>query len=290
MRNIGLLAFGTTVGILVPAAALHLTAGPKERAMLFAPGAESLDVNGTHVEVTLDRTIVDPDETVKLKLVGDKQVALGIVVMGSTGSEESRVPSPPVAVAHREVTLKPDWTGKASAEIAVKLKGARTRSYYNPFGAYTFYVMSTKAADRLADVRSNVGTRKPTDGIPDEAPGEEKMWQVLSLVREAAAKPDLAEINDVDPADAAEAEKAKDRDHKLFTQGSVARLEAYTRPVSKAVAIAAPDATPAGKPFDVGITVTNPSKRAQHLKVVLSFPPSTERFVSFMLPVRKISS
>jgi hypothetical protein len=270
MRHIGLLAFGTTVGILVPAATLHLTAGPEQRAKLIAAGDESLDLNGTHVAVSMDRRVVDTGESVKLKLVADKKVTVGVVVFGSSGTEGWRVPSPPVAVAHREITLQPDWTGHASKELGIKLTGANVRSGYNPFGTYTFYVMSPKAADRLADVHSRAGQPIPTGEIPDVGPGEELLWHVQGLADSAADKSPDRNMGDTAADDE---EKAKTRDERLFTRGTVARIEAYTRPNDKSVALALPETTTVGKPFDVAIAITNPTKSAQHLKLTLAFPP-----------------
>jgi hypothetical protein len=51
----GLLGFVATTAVLVPAATLSLVAGPEQRAKLFAPGAQTLAVDGARVTAKLDR-------------------------------------------------------------------------------------------------------------------------------------------------------------------------------------------------------------------------------------------
>src|SRR5437868_4637127 len=106
MRYLGIAAFGATVCIVTPL--IRPSAGPVERAKLFAPDSTELTVDGTPVKVALDKPFVDPGDTVKLTLTADKEVQVGIVVIGSSGNEGDRVPEPPRPVAHETVTLIPD--------------------------------------------------------------------------------------------------------------------------------------------------------------------------------------
>src|SRR5436305_4195803 len=108
MRFPGLVAFGVTTCVLVPL--IMPSAGPTERAKLFAPDTSDVTIDGTPVQISLDNPFTDPGGKVHLTLTADKEVQVGIVVLGSTGSEGARVPDPPRPVAHETVTLIPDRT------------------------------------------------------------------------------------------------------------------------------------------------------------------------------------
>src|SRR5258706_5182014 len=49
-----------------------------------------------------------------------------------------------------------------------------------------------------------------------------------------------------------------------------------------------PEGATVGKPFDVGITVTNPAKRALNVKVSLAFPPMGEQYLGMTDEALKI--
>ena len=246
MRNPGLVAFAVTTGILAPVVMLQLAAGPKQREMLFAPDHEALDVAGTHITAALDHRLVDPGETVHLDLTAEKRVEVGIVVFGSSGTEGERVPSPPLAILHETVSLEPHTT----SHVALVLRGAR--SSYQPVGTYSIYVMSPKAADRLALLQRRAGPPVPNSGeIPDL---DRDTGKLLSTIYSIGR-------DDLEGAAA-----------KLYGGTAVARFEAYTRAVSPALALDTPETAPVDRPFTVGVTLKNPTGHAMKLKVALSFP------------------
>jgi hypothetical protein len=253
MRYIGLAAFGATTSILVPLAVLD--AGPTERAKLMAADTHDLVVNGAHVTATLEHPFADPDSVVHLTLTSDKKVELGIVVMGSTGTEGERVPSPPRAVAHRNIELVPDKaTGTATKDVAIRLHNARVTAW-QPYGSYTFYVMSEKAGDRLQALVDRAGPSIPTGEIPDMDTDTSKLFEAIYKI----ASPD-----DTDTS----------RDAKLFAKGSVGVVTAFTRPVQDDVKLAMPDRVTQGESFAVTVTVHNP--HAQRLSdVTIQLEPMT---------------
>lgn len=240
MRHLGSIAFFATVGVLGPAALLHLDAGPEQRAKLFAPDSRSVTLDGTEVTASLDTAVVDQGGTVKLSLVAAKATTVGIVVMGTNGSEGERVPSPPTGVAHETVTLAMGPDGKAHAEVPLKLKGAEAS--WSPLATYTIYVLKPKAAARLERLRRNARPPIPTDeGIPDMGPGSEALFSVLWRINSPEPEFDNA------------------RDAKLFD--GVARLEVYARPKEGAVTLRVPEHATRGEWFAVDVTVTNPTKK-----------------------------
>jgi len=245
MRNVGLIAFGVTTALLVPAAVSRLVAGREQVAKLFAPGEDTLHLDdGGEVAVSLDRAIADPGETIHVQLAASqakgKHVTLGVVVLGSSGSEGDRVPSPPVGVVHERVTLDVDATGHATRDVAIKLRGAQAG--YEPFANYQILVMPPKAADRLERLRSRAGLIvEPGGGIPSYNTSGEKFFRAYWAIQGGEAPEDDAE---------------------LFAPGKIARLDAHTRPLSKTIAIATPNTAPRGEPFTVMVSVTNPGKHA----------------------------
>jgi hypothetical protein len=251
MRHVGLLAFGITTAVLVPAAVQRLTAGPTQLAKLVAPGAKSLTIDGTKIDISLDRALLDPGDKVTLKLHAHdstaKRVTVGVLVLGSTGSEGDRVPSPPVGVAHKNVTLDIGPDGTATKEVAFTLTGARNRGY-EPFSHYKLMVMAPKAASRLETLRGNahlVGDSE--EGIP---------WYNKSGDRFMSL---YWSVNSHETPDNSDGTNAADA--KLYDKDSVAIVEAHTRPKSSAITIAAPDTARTGEVFTVAVTVKNPTKR-----------------------------
>jgi len=248
MRNIGLVAFGITAGILVPAVALTLDAGPKQREMLFAPGADSLELDGTKIYATLDHRLVDPGGTTNLSLRTEGRVSVGIVVLGSTGNEGDRVPSPPVAIAHQTVTVDAHTTKIVPLELA----GARDN--YTGFASYSIYVMSPAAANRLAALQRRAG--QPYIVGNDEIPRQSRGAQDLFGVIEEIGHDDLDQ-----------------RDGAMFGRGKVALFHAYGRPVNSAITIEAPETAAIDMPIPIDVKLTNPSnKESVTLTVALEFP------------------
>ncbi len=256
MRHAGLIAFGATLAVLVPAARLKLTAGPQQDALLFAPSASSLDIDGAHVEASLDKMIVDPGGAVHLKLVANKPVTVGIVVLGTTGTEGDRVSNPPLGIAHETVKLTATPEGGASKDVVLKLDGALASGAQDlPFGNYTIYVMTPKAADKLDRMRRRAHPPVAGDNEPPSPGlGASELSTLISSI------------------DAQEAPDNK-TDAKLFAAGTIARLDAYTRPKNQRITIQAPETARRDEVFTVGVTVTNPSKRKlADLEVSLELP------------------
>ena len=68
-----------------------------------------------------------------------------------------------------------------------------------------------------------------------------------------------------------ESDEPKTRDDRLFAQGSVARLEAFTRPFESEVAIAAPNTVKVGEVFSVSVTIENSNDHAlKNIKIALT--------------------
>ncbi len=137
-------------------------------------------VDGAHVTATLEHPFGDPDELIHLTLTSDKRVELGVVVMGSSGTEGARVPDPPRPVAHRSVELVPDrTTGKATAIVAIRLHNARgasgTRTGRTPS------CMSPKAGDRLQALVDR-WLPIPTGEILDMDTDTQKLFATISRI------------------------------------------------------------------------------------------------------------
>jgi hypothetical protein len=244
MRNVGLISFGVTLCVLVPAAVNRLIAGREQVTKLFAPSARTLELeDGAKIDVALDKALVDPGDTIHVKLAASaptaRHLTVGVLVLGSTGTEGSRVPSPPVGVAHETVRLDLDATGHATKELPIRLRGARTQ--FEPFAHYTILVMPPKAADKLERTRSNARIiPEPGGGIPSYNRSGEKFQTMYWAIQ---------------------GEQAPEGDEELFAPGKIARLEAHTRPKSSSITIAAPDTAPRDGKFTVAVTVKNPGKR-----------------------------
>jgi hypothetical protein len=248
MRNPGIVAFGITLGIFAPVVMHVLGAGPAQREMMFAPSASALDINGVHIDAELDRRMVDPGETVHLDLSAPNRIEVGVVVFGSSGDEGSRVPSPPSAVMHKTVTLEPNKVN----HVAIKLHGARAG--YQAVGSYTIYVMSPKAADKLAAAQAKAGPSyggSKENPIPDMDTDTQKLFSLMYKIGN----------DDLDEKDA-----------KLFGAASVARLEAYTRVINPAVSIVTPETGIVDGKISVGVVLKNTTKHAQQVKVSLTAP------------------
>lgn len=256
MRTYGLAAFVLTTCVLVPAAVHHLRAGHEQVLKFGAPDAQTLSLGGAKIEAKLDHAVVDPGEAIHLKLVASgatgKRLDVGVLVYGSSGDEGSRVPDPPVAVAHETVSLKIDASGNGTKELAVALRGAITNRYSeSAFVHYTILVMAPKAADRLARLRSRaalVGDNKV--GIPSYNKSGEKFMGLYAWGAEPEGE-----------------------DAKLFGEGTLARLAVHTRSINSAIAIETPATAPVGQAFTVAVVVKNRRKKAvSGLEVSLDTP------------------
>jgi len=148
----------------------------------------------------------------------------------------------------------PDKTGHATRQLTVKLTGARSNGYPTPLATYTVYVLAPRAADVLARMQRDAQPPVPTGEIPDWGEGTEALLRLTNVLASG------------------EAPEGK-REAKLFAPGTVARLEAYTRPKSDALTVKVPDRVERDKPFTVQVTLKNPTKHALDLKVGLAFPP-----------------
>jgi hypothetical protein len=238
MRSIGVAAFGVTVCVLVPMT--RPDAGPAEREKLFAADTHDLVVDGAHVTATIDHPFLEQNGLVHLTLHADKEVQVGLVVLGSTGTEGGRVPDPPRPVEHRTISLVPDRTGQATKDVAIRLHNALA-SDYRPYGAYTFYVTSRELGERLQKLVDRAGPSIPTGEIPDMDTDTEKLFSTIYAAQRA---------NDDDYTD---------RDPTLFAKGSIAVLHGFTRPATDDVALTVPDRVHRGEEFSVTVAVRNPT-------------------------------
>jgi hypothetical protein len=244
MRNLGLTAFVLTTCVLVPAAVHHLRAGHEQVIKFGAPDAQEISLGGATIEAKLDHSLVDPGEAIRLKLIASgatgKRLEVGVLVYGSSGTEGDRVPSPPVAVAHETVSLAIDASGNGTKELAVALRGASANRYSDTaFSHYTIHVMAPKAADKLARLHRRTQLIGGDEGIPYYNKSGDQFMRLYAWGGELEGE-----------------------DAKLFAEGAVARLAAYTRSINRAIAIETPATTPVGQAFTVAVVVKNPSKKA----------------------------
>jgi hypothetical protein len=255
MRYIGVAAFGVTVCVLVPLT--RPDAGPAERAKLFAADTHDVVVDGVHVTATIDHPFVEDNGQVHVTLHADKEVQVGLVVLGSSGSEMSRVPDPPEPVTHRTISLVRDPNGQWTRDVTVRLHSART-DHYHPYGSYTLYVTSREIGERLQRLVDRAGPNVPPPGggIPDMDTDTEKLLSTLGDARRAA---------DDDTADGS----------GMFAKGSIAVLHGFTRPATDDVALTVPDHVKRGDDVAITVAVRNPTaKPIDKLKVeveVMSF-------------------
>lgn len=254
MHRLGLVAFVITTGVLVPAAVHQLSAGSEQVAKFVAPDVHTLALDGASIDARLDRVVADPGGEVKLHLdahhARGKRLKVGVLVLASTGSEGERVPTPPVAIAHQTVTVPIDATGAGAADVALTLDGATVTSWGPPFARYTVMVLRPAAADRLARLNRGAKLVGGDEGIPSYNASAEKFMTLYGQGGELTGN-----------------------DAKLFAEGAVARIDAYTRAINPAIAIATPDRTESGRAFTVAVTVDNPSDEPiAGLEVTLDTP------------------
>lgn len=250
MRNIGLFAFGVTSLLIVPAALHGLTAGPKQVAKLVAPGADSFELRGAKIDVSVDRSVVDPGDKVKIRLVASAdrahKVTVGVLVLESMGTYNGRVPEPPIGIEHETLTLEAQAGGGAARELAVRLPGDRKHDQM-AFGRYQILVTSPEAADKLDRLRVRARREGATPGwdpMESASPNHDKYQRAFYALKNG------------------DDEKGGDSDGEAAAPGKLALLEVNTRPKDSPVAIHAPDQVAAAEPFTVVVTVTNPTKRA----------------------------
>jgi hypothetical protein len=256
MRHIGVTAFGVTVCVLVPMT--RPDAGPAEREKLFAPDTHDLVVDGAHVTATIDHPFVEQNGLVHLTLHADKEVQVGVVVLGSTGTEGGRVPDPPRPVEHRTISLVPDRTGQATRDVVIRLHNALPTDYH-PYGGYTFYVTSRELGDRLQKLVDRAGPSIPTGEIPDMDTDTSKLFSTIYAAQHA---------NDDDNTDS---------EPKLFAKGSIAVLHGFTRPATDDMKLSVPDRVHRGEEFAVSVAVHNPTAtKLADLKVAVEVMPFDE--------------
>jgi hypothetical protein len=268
MRNIGLFAFGVTSLLIVPAALHRLTAGPKQVAKLVAPGAGSLELGGAKIDVSVDRSVVDPGDKVKITLVASAdrahKVTVGVLVLESMGTYNGRVPEPPIGIEHETLTLEAKAGGGAARELAVRLPGDRKRDQM-AFGRYQIVVTSPAVADKLDRLRVRArreGAAPGWDPMESASPNHDKYMQAFYALK-----------NGDDDGDGG-GKKGNDSDGEAAAPGKLALLEVNTRPKDSSIAIHAPDQVAVAEPFTVVVTVTNPTRRAvKDLSVKLVEPP-----------------
>ncbi|HEV7556306.1 MAG TPA: hypothetical protein VGO00_12650, partial [Kofleriaceae bacterium] len=234
--GIGVLTFGVTTSLLVPAALHVLNAGPKQVAKLMAPDAQSLMIGDAKIDVSLDKSLVNRGDIVKLKLVsnGERAITVSVLELESEGSGGGRVELPPSRVARENVTIPARGTRELT--FHVRAKRAAEMEGIDSFGRDMFVVMPPAAADKLDKLRRNAMTKDPLMG---EAPDYEAFMNVWNRVGG----------DDTDGADKA----------PVGAPNSVARVDVLTRGDNSLISIKAPDTMEIDKTFPVMVTVKNPT-------------------------------
>ncbi|HWU90732.1 MAG TPA: hypothetical protein VN253_25875 [Kofleriaceae bacterium] len=263
MRKIGQFAFGVTSLLILPAALHGLTAGPKQVAKLIAAGADSLELSGARIDVSVDHPLVDPGDKVKIKLVASAakahKVTVDVLVLESMGTYNGRVPEPPVAVDHETLTLEAKDGGGPARELAVRLPGNPKRSQME-FGTYQILVSSPRAITKLERLRVRARTESTVPGW-DPMAGDSPYHDKFNTA--------FYELKD----EGRHNESASDADGEAGELGKAALLVVNTRPKDSSIAIRAPEQVTAGETFTVAVTVTNPTKRpVKELSVELAQP------------------
>ena len=251
MRNAGLIAFWVTTCVLVPAAIHRLSAGKEQIAKLSAPSEDSFELRGAKVQASLDRYMLDPGESLTVRIAATeatgKTLEVGVLVLGSNGSEGDRVPTPPNGVAFRILKL-PVKDGVATGDMTVVLEGSGSRRW-NPFGHYEVLVGAPNAIEKLESLRRRSGLINEDDS---EIPSLNRAGSTFMGLYRGWGIPD-------------------EDQESPYIDGKLARLEAHTRPKSGAIALTVPDTASVDKTFVVSVTVTNPSKHAmKNLEVNLA--------------------
>jgi hypothetical protein len=243
MRNVGLLAFGVTSLVLVPAVLHELTAGPQQIAKLVEPGSSSLAIGDATIDVSADRAIVDPGDPVHVTLRATapkaEKVAVGVIVLEQLGTYNGRVPQPPNRVMLETVTLDAAPGGGAAKELTVKLPGNRNAREMQ-LAQYAILVMPPRTAEKLDKLRRSAQREGNAAGFePMESP---------SPRHGAYNELYYGLFNRAD-------------DEGEGAPAHAARLDVMTRPRSSAVAIRAPERAMVGEEITVVVQVTNPTKR-----------------------------
>jgi hypothetical protein len=268
MRH-GLVAFGITTAVLVPAALDRLDAGSAQVAMLVAPGARTVELGGIAIDVGLDRAIVEAGGTLRITLTAfgavERKVTVAVLVMESVGSADSRVETPPNRVARELVTFAPGTTDTIRT-VDVVLRGQAPSSVMDgapPFGRYTVLVMAPAAADRLEKLRRRAV--RVADPMEDDG-GRYGTW---SRAYDGIGR-ELDDLSGDDELAADEAALAR----VIGAPNETARLDVVTRPRGGTVDVRVPDTATVGTPYPVTVTVRNPGQDTlDHVVVSLGQPP-----------------
>jgi hypothetical protein len=235
-------------------------AGKDQIAKLAAPNSATAKIGKAEVAVKLDKFMLDPGEKLGIHIdatnIASKSLEVGMLVIGSNGTEGDRVQSPGVGVAYRNVTLTAK-DGVASMDLSIPLTGAQLSRYGEAgFGHYTVLVGPVNTIEKLERLRRNSSYLDTSDEIPSlNKSGSKFMSMWWGIGNDANRDSD-------DPSD--------DRD-RGYERGSIARAEAHTRPKSDAITLAVPDTAEVGKAFTVTVHVENKGRRAMRgLEVQLS--------------------
>jgi len=253
MRKSPLIAFTVTVAVLVPAGMFALDAGPSQRAKLFANKARSLVVDDAHIDVALDRSFANAGGTVHVKLSADKPTKVAVVVVGSTGSENQRVENPPRAVAHEVVELTADASGKAVADVPVRLAGAALEGGNTALAHYQFFVMAPDVADKFEDWRKARTDRARNRAV---APASSELAKLTTNI-EANWTPGYWAVK--------------------YRPQAIASLDAYTRQTYAGFSIKAPNHATLEEPFVATVEIKNPTKQPATVNVRMHMPMIDDR-------------
>jgi hypothetical protein len=151
---------------------LVAAAGPRQQELLYAPAKHAITVSNARVTASLDHQIGNPGDTLQLHLETDREVELGIVVMGSSGNEGRDIPYPPLGILHKTVKVS------SAANIPIQLRGAKS---FGAFAQYQVIVMSAKEASTLEGLRTRATAPiRPRIGTPSMSKSGEQLFQAMS--------------------------------------------------------------------------------------------------------------
>jgi hypothetical protein len=233
-KHPGLLTFGLTTAILVPAGLSQLHAGKAEVARLVRPGATTFVLDGATINMTTDSVFIDAHGVVHVALTATaptpRDVKVAVLVEETRGSSGGRVEDPPEMTAQDEITLHATPDGGKPQTLAYRLAGylGETMEGSMQYGHYTILAMAPQQAHKLDRLQ-----RKAT-------PGGGEFWQLYYDLRN--------------------------------NEADVARIEVNTRTEDKDFQLEFPRTVHAGEPFTVTVRLKNTGPKVDKLMAILHTP------------------
>src|SRR3990172_3528786 len=125
-RN-GALAFIATLSLLIPAGWDYLGAGGPEEGPSDRPPIQTADYQGVKIALTTDHALYEDGGTVRVLVAATssdaRKVPLEVAIMEQTGSEMSRVMTPPREIGKKSILMVSGPAG-ARQELAFRLDAA----------------------------------------------------------------------------------------------------------------------------------------------------------------------